>query len=201
MDPRAAGEKDGVGMHLTVILIIAIGLAMDALAVSVGAGMGGRAGTRRTAIRISSHFGLFQFLMPIVGWSLGAGIAPLIASCDHWIAFGLLCIVGGRMILSGSRIGPQPSIVDHTRGIPLIVLSLATSIDALAVGLSFGVLGISIWYPSAVIGIVTFILSYAGARLGNRLGARFGNRMEILGGIVLILIGIRILILHLSSPV
>ncbi len=184
-------------MNFVVILVIAAGLAMDALAVSISAGMSGRVANRRTALRISSHFGFFQFIMPILGWFLGVEIDVLIASVDHWVAFGLLCIVGGRMILSGLKFEMQPSAADHTRGIPLIMLSLATSIDALAVGLGFGMLQVSIWYPSVVIGLVTFALSYIGARLGSRLGARFGKRMEILGGIILILIGTRILLSHL----
>jgi putative Mn2+ efflux pump MntP len=179
------------------ILMIAIGLSMDAFAVSLGAGTSGRATGGRAAFRLSFHFGLFQFLMPIIGWSLGVGIARSIASIDHWIAFGLLVFVGLRMIRSGCRFGSEPFAADPSRGFTLVMLAIATSMDALVICLSLAMLGVRIWVPSVVIGIVTGGLSLLGIRLGTRLGAGFGKRMEIVGGVLLILIGLRVLVFHL----
>jgi len=190
-------------MELYEILVIAVGLAMDAFAVSLSAGASGHASTFRSMFRLSFHFGLFQFLMPVLGWYAGSRVAHLITAVDHWIAFGLLVLVGLRMIRSAGRDPdsiPQPGIlgIDPSRGLNLIMLSVATSIDALAVGLSLAMLQLDIWYPSVVIGFITALLSLFGLRLGNRLGVRFGQRMEGIGGILLILIGIRILVEHLA---
>ncbi len=184
-------------MGLIEILLIAVGLAMDAFAVSIAAGASGKAVGGRASFRLSFHFGLFQFLMPVIGWFAGTRIAPLISGIDHWTAFGLLAFVGVRMILSGAGSRPKAYDIDPSRGLTLLVLSIATSIDALAIGLSLAMIGVEIWYPSIVIGVVTAGLSFAGVRLGNRLGTRFGKRMEIAGGVVLILIGLRILLDHM----
>ncbi|MGD0265689.1 MAG: manganese efflux pump MntP family protein [Candidatus Methylomirabilota bacterium] len=180
-------------------LMIAVGLAMDAFAVSLAAGTSGRAIGRRAAFRLSFHFGLFQFMMPVIGWFLGAAIAPQISSFDHWIAFALLVFVGVRMIRSGFDDRAETFATDPSRGLALVVLAIATSIDALAIGLSLAMLRIKIWYPSAVIGLVTSGLSLFGLRMGTRLGARFGKRMEIVGGAILTLIGLRTLLLHLLA--
>ena len=186
-------------MSFPEILLIAIGLSMDAFAVSLGASaaerdMGGRAG-----FRLSFHFGLFQFLMPVLGWALGATVVAYVAAFDHWIAFGLLSIVAIRMIRAGfdHEVTAWPG--DPSRGWTLVMLSVATSIDALAVGLTLAMLGTAIWYPSVVIGIVAGGLSFAGIRLGSRLGRTFGKRMEITGGVLLLAIGLRILYLHLGG--
>ena len=186
-------------MTLLEILLIAAGLAMDAFAVSLAAGAAGHAGSPRPAFRLSFHFGLFQFLMPVAGWFAGTRIVHLISAVDHWVAFGLLALVGGRMIRSGFSGEETPHRADPSRGLTLVALSLATSIDALAVGLSLAVLRINIWYPSAVIGVVTAGLAMAGIALGRRVGRRFGNRVEILGGVILLAIGVRILVAHLSG--
>jgi putative Mn2+ efflux pump MntP len=135
-------------------------------------------------------------MMPVIGWLLGSRIAPLIASVDHWIAFGLLAFVGGRMIRSGVGPGEKSYSRDPSRGLTLVMLATATSIDALAIGLSLAMLRVRIWYPSAVIGVVTGGLSLLGLRLGMRLGARFGKGMQVVGGAVLSLIGLRILFSH-----
>ncbi len=184
-------------MDLLDILIIAVGLAMDAFTVCLGVGTCGNGTTRRAAFRLSFHFGLFQFLMPVLGWFLGAAVAPLISAVDHWIAFGLLAFVGGRMVRSGLDGESESFAGDPSRGLTLVSLAVATSIDALAVGLSLAMLSISVWYPSTVIGVVTASLSLIGLQIGNRLGAKFGKRMEVVGGLILILIGVRILIAHL----
>jgi putative Mn2+ efflux pump MntP len=183
-------------MSFIEILMIALGLAMDAFAVSLGAGTSGQAVGRRAAFRLSFHFGWFQFMMPVIGWFLGSRIAPLISTVDHWIAFGLLAFVGGRMIRSGVAPGEESYSRDPSRGLTLVMLATATSIDALAIGLSLAMLRVRIWYPSAVIGVVTGGLSLLGLRLGTRLGARFGKGMQVAGGAVLALIGLRILLSH-----
>jgi putative Mn2+ efflux pump MntP len=174
---------------------------MDAFAVSIAAGTRrpsvGRAGT----LRLAANFGFFQFAMPVVGWFVGTRLATLIAAFDHWVAFGLLLFVGARMIRAGwpGREGAEGPCGDPSRGWTLLMLGLATSIDALAVGLSLALLSVSIWYPSVVVGLVTAALSIMGVRLGHRLGCRFGAWMELTGGVVLVLIGLRILITHLLA--
>lgn len=185
-------------MSLWEILAIAAGLAMDAFAVSLGAGASVYARNARARFRLSFHFGLFQSLMPIAGWLLGTTVAPYIASIDHWIAFSLLAIVGGRMIREAFSGEAASYLRDPSRGVTLVMLALATSIDALAVGLTLAMLEVGIWYPSTIIGVVTGLLSLAGIRLGNRLGARFGKRMEAAGGVILLAIGVRILTQHLG---
>jgi putative Mn2+ efflux pump MntP len=137
--------------------------------------------------------------MPVIGWLAGAKIEPLIRDYDHWIAFGLLGLVGVRMIYTALK-GKEDHLSDPSRGLTLVLLSVAVSIDALAVGLSLGVLGILVWYPAFVIGLVTSILSLLGLRLGNGIGSKFGRPIEIIGGLVLIAIGLRILISHLTAP-
>jgi putative Mn2+ efflux pump MntP len=179
------------------ILLIALGLALDAFAVSLGAGASGRVRGRRAAFRLSFHFGLFQFFMPILGWLAGRSVVSLIAPVDHWVAFGLLVLVGTRMIHGGKNAEAQARPIDPSRGWNLVLLSIATSIDALAIGLSLALLQVRIWYPCAVIGLVTATLSWLGLRFGHRLGVRFGRRMEVAGGLLLYFIGLRILLAEL----
>jgi manganese efflux pump family protein len=184
-------------MPLWTILVLAVGLSMDAVAVSLAASASNRARGTRATFRLSFHFGLFQFLMPVVGWFLGVSVAPYIESVDHWVAFGLLAFVGGRMIwtaLSGVEedLGRDPS-----RGMTLVLLSVATSIDALAIGLTLAMLGGGIWFASVVIGLVTATLSFLAVLLGTRVGRAAGTRMEIVGGLALIAIGVKILVEHL----
>ncbi len=172
---------------------------MDAFAVSLAAGGSGLARGSRATFRLAFHFGLFQFLMPVIGWSIGAGVANRIDAFDHWLAFGLLSFVGIRMVREAVSGEERRYDRDPSRGWSLISLSVATSIDALAVGLSLAMLQVGIWYPSAVIGVVTAGLSFLGVRLGRRLGRALGSRMEIAGGVLLILIGLRILVFHLRG--
>jgi len=187
-------------MTLLEVLGLAVALAMDAFAVSVGAALSLGTVTRRQAFRLSFHFGLFQFLMPLVGFWAGSTIVQWIREVDHWVAFGLLAVVGSRMLQEGWR-GPEPGGTpqDPTRGRSLMVLSVATSIDALAVGLSLALIGVSIWYPAAVIGLVAAGFTLLGLRLGTFLGSAFGHRMAIFGGLILWAIGIRILAEHLGQ--
>lgn len=183
-------------MPLLEILGIALGLAMDALAVSIAAGALESSRGARATFRLAFHFGLFQFLMPVIGWFGGSTVAASMAAVDHWIAFGLLAFVGSRMIRSA--LDPQPGpTADPSRGALLVTLSVATSIDALAIGFSLAMLRVEIWTPSLVIGLVTGLLCTAGVQLGGRLGARVGRRMGVLGGLILIGIGLRILVGHL----
>ena len=185
-------------MDVLEIISIAVGLSMDACAVSLAAGTSGRSRGNRAAFRLSFHFGLFQFLMPVIGWFSGRYVAGPMAAVDHWVAFGLLAFVGGRMIRSSLRDGHQFQ-TDPSRGATLVGLSLATSIDALAVGFSLAMLKMDIWQPSVIIGLVTASLSLIGLQLGSRLGTHFGKRMELAGGVLLLIIGVRILIQHLFS--
>ncbi len=186
-------------MSFLEILMLAIGLAMDSFSVSLGASASGHEMDRRSALRLAFHLGLFQFMMPVVGWCLGFSVAHIISSLDHWIAFGLLVIVGGRMIWAGIKEDVPAYETNPSRGLTLVMLSVATSIDALAVGLSLAMLGISIWYPSVVIGVVTGAISLAGVPLGAKLGSLMGKRVGIAGGLILIFIGFRILITHLLA--
>jgi manganese efflux pump family protein len=184
-------------MSLWETLVIAVGLSMDAVAVSLAASATNRAQGVRSKFRLSFHFGLFQFLMPVVGWFLGARIAPYIESFDHWVAFALLLFVGGRMIRAAVSGADEELTRDPSRGATLILLSVATSIDALAIGLTLAMLGSGIWVASLVIGIVTGCLSFLAIQVGARVGHAAGKRMEIVGGLALIAIGAKILVDHL----
>jgi len=184
-------------MNFVGILFIALGLAMDAFAVCLGAGTTQHIKGPRPVFRLAFHFGLFQALMPILGWLVGSTINQWIAPFDHWIAFALLAFVGVRMIRSGLDSAGESHTTDPSRGATLIMLSVATSIDAFAVGLSLAVLNIGIIYPAIVIGLVAGGMSLLGLALGNRLGKTFGKRMEIIGGLILIAIGVQVVISHL----
>ena len=185
-------------MSFIEILLIAVGLAMDAFAVSLGAGARRSNQGARTTFRLAFHFGLFQFIMPVIGWFFGRQVDAYVQTYDHWIVFVLLSYVGGKMIYSGLDPSVQAERKDNpSKGLNLIILSIATSLDALAVGISLAVLDVDIWYPSFVIGVVTSVICIAGVFIGNKLGLRFGKIMEIIGGAVLIAIGIKILITHL----
>ena len=183
-------------MSALEILAIAVGLAMDAFAVSVAGGAGGRLRHPRPALRLAFHLGLFQALMPIIGWFLGAQALRLVGGWGGWIAFGLLVYIGGRMIVSsfardGSEAADGP---DPSRGWTMVGLSVATSIDALAVGVSLAMVGVAIWQPSLIIGVVTGAMSLVGIAIGDRVGRRWGSKVEIVGGLILVVIGLRILL-------
>jgi len=182
------------------LLGIALGLAMDAFAVAIGTGLQLCEVTRRQTFRLAWHFGLFQAFMPIIGWLAGLTLVAYIAPVDAWIAFGLLAFIGGKMIYEAFKgKDDEGDRCDPTKGWSLVVLSIATSIDALAVGLSLAVLGVSIWYPALVIGVVAGVLTVIGLYLGKRFGALLGRQMEALGGLVLIGIGVKILVDHLTG--
>lgn len=168
-------------MSLLEILPIAVALAMDAFAVSVAAGAAGRACGGRATFRLAFHFGLFQFLMPVIGWFVGSTFADRVEAVDHWIAFSLLTWIGVAMIRS-SRDDGETTVPDPSRGWSLVALSVATSLDALAIGLSLALLDVSIWWPATVIGLVAAAFSIIGHRGGDRLGRGLGKRAELVGG-------------------
>ncbi|MCG8567774.1 MAG: manganese efflux pump MntP family protein [Desulfobacterales bacterium] len=176
------------------IFVIAVGLAMDAAAVSLAAAASGYARDGRAIFRLSFHFGLFQALMPLVGWILGSGLVSHVETVSHWVAFGLLAFVGGRMVRSGLDSQVETHAKDPSRGMTMVMLSLAVSIDAMAIGLSFAMLKVAVLWPALVIGVVTSLISLVAIRLGKRLGTLFGKRMELVGGLVLLGIGVRILL-------
>jgi putative Mn2+ efflux pump MntP len=184
-------------LQIITVLLLAVGLAMDAFAVSLGIGTAGEIRTRRGKIRLTAHFGIFQSGMTALGWIVGETVVNYIKEYDHWIAFLLLGYVGFNLIRAGFKKGGQAFTQDPSTGRVLVLLSFATSIDAFAVGLSINLLQIPILLSVITIGLVAFLLSAIGLFAGVRLGETFGKRMEILGGAILIGIGIRVLITHL----
>jgi putative Mn2+ efflux pump MntP len=185
-------------MHWLDTLGLAVGLAMDALAVAMATGLVLKHLTFRHVFRLAFHFGLFQFLMPVLGWLAGRTVEAHIREVDHWIAFGLLAFVGGKMLWEARRKEAEARTGDPTRGWMLVLLSLATSIDALAVGLSMAFLQVSIWLPSVVIGLVACAFTATGILFGSRIGGRLGRWPEVVGGLVLLGIGVKILVEHLG---
>lgn len=186
-------------MDAITLLGLALALAMDAFAVALGTGTVLSRLTGRHLFRLGFHFGLFQALMPVVGWLAGQTIIQWVSAWDHWIAFSLLAVIGGRMIHEACSDEEKSDDRDPTKGLSLVLLSIATSIDALAVGFSLSVIGVSIWIPALVIGLVAGVLTVIGMLMGGRVGDRWGSRVEIFGGCILIGIGIKILAEHLVN--
>lgn len=182
------------------IWLLAISLAMDCFTVSITSGIITQRVCWRTFLVMAFFFGLFQALMPLIGWYAASHLSHLIHAFDHWIAFGLLAFLGGRMVKESLE-GGEHTTFDPTRLRVVLTLAVATSIDALAVGISFACLGMSspqaILRPIAIIGLVSFLLSLAGSLIGVAFGRRVNLRAELLGGIILIAIGVKILIEHL----
>jgi len=185
-------------MDAITVILIAVGLAMDAFAVSIARGMVVKEGRLREALLLAALFGGFQALMPLIGWLAGLSFRDLIAGIDHWIAFGLLTIIGAKMIYDAIW-GEEEEGADLTM-LTALTLAIATSIDALMVGLSFAFLETSILVPVLTIGVVTFGLCFVGFTFGCRLGRLFGGKIRVVGGLILILIGVRILLEHLTAP-
>jgi putative Mn2+ efflux pump MntP len=186
-------------MKILTILFIAVGLAMDAFAVSVVTGSLYKECKACHALRMALFFGGFQALMPIIGYLAGLGLMEYIAASDHWIAFGLLLFVGGKMIYESFQIEAAERNRDPSNLLVLLALSVATSIDALAVGITLSLLRTPVLLAVSIIGLVTFGLSYAGVYLGKRFGHFFESKIEIVGGLILIAIGLKILIEHLTA--
>lgn len=184
------------------ILFIAVGLSMDAFAVSLASGATMKRLHLPNALKMGLFFGGFQAFMPVLGWAAGLSMNNFISAWDHWIAFVLLSAVGGKMVYEALKIkeeeecgGPKTCPFDTGT---LTVLALATSIDALAVGLTFSLLQVSIITPVLVIGLVTFLMSVAGVKIGSKGGHFFEHKMEAAGGFILIAIGLKILLGHLG---
>jgi manganese efflux pump family protein len=184
-------------MDLLTIFIIAVGLGVDAFSVAIGIGAANIRKSWTPVLRLACAFGLFQFVMPIIGWLAGLTVVNIISGYDHWIAFALLSYIGVKMIRDAFREEKDEKKVDRTKGMPLLLLSIATSIDALAVGFSFSLLKISMMLPSIIIGIVCFAMTVIGMFFGKGLAKFFGRRVEIFGGVVLIAIGVKILTDHI----
>jgi putative Mn2+ efflux pump MntP len=185
-------------MDLLMVIGLAFGLAMDAFAVAVVVGLTLPRTSLRPAYRLSFHFGLFQFLMPVVGWVAGLSVARWIADYDHWAAFALLSAIGAKMIWEARGEVRAPRH-DPTRGFALVALSVATSIDALAAGVTLALEGVTIWLPGVVIGVVAAGMTLAGFIAGRRVGIRLGRAAWIVGGLILIALGLRILLEHLAA--
>ncbi len=169
---------------------------MDAFSVSITHGLANKSFRPINALKLGFSFGSFQAIMPILGWLAGVNVIDLISGFDHWIALGLLSFIGSRMIYESTKNGSEKLINSLTISV-LLILSVATSIDALAVGLSLSFLRIPILVPAIIIGAITFSLSFLGVYFGNRFGHLLGNKVEVIGGIILIGIGLRILFEHL----
>ena len=185
-------------MDLLTLIGIAVALAMDAFAVALSAGVQLNPITGRQLFRLGFHFGLFQGMMPVIGWLAGMGLRQFVTVYAPWIAFVLLSLVGGKMIYEAiTDQDDNEKRRDPTKGATMVMLSIATSIDALAVGFSISLLGIAIWTPAVAIGIITAALTVAGMLLGRKIGTIWGGRVEILGGAILIGLGLKIL---LQSP-
>ena len=182
-------------MGIFEIILTAIALSMDAFAVSICKGLSTRCVSLRHSIITGLYFGFFQALMPVLGYFLGINFQEEIASIDHWIAFALLSLIGISMIKESREDGEGNDRYDFKT---MIVLAIATSIDALAVGISFALLDVEIFSSAATIGFITFAFSAVGVKLGSRLGARSRSVAELVGGIILILIGLKILFEHLG---
>lgn len=182
-------------MEMVTIVLIALSLAMDAFAVSISNGVSVRGFGKKQAVKQGLYFGGFQFLMPLIGWFLGTSVKTYIESVDHWIAFALLAVIGGNMIRE-SLSGDEEKGESVLTGKVLLLQAVATSIDALAVGISFAILDVNILQAGIIIGVVSFVLSYMGGMLGRQLGNFLQAKAAIAGGIVLILIGCKILLEH-----
>lgn len=189
-------ETESGEMGLWEIFLIAVGLSMDAFAVSIGKGLSVKKTTLRQALCVGIWFGGFQALMPLAGWLAGSAFANFVQSVDHWIAFGLLALIGANMIREALSKKEEKQSSDFGFR-TMLLLAIATSIDALAAGVSFAFLDTSIWTAIAIIGATTFAFSVVGLRIGNLVGSRFHKGAGIFGGCVLIAMGIKILVEHL----
>lgn len=184
-------------MTLFTVLSIAVGLAMDAFAVSITSGAAARTSTGlRYPFKIALYFGLFQAVMPVIGWLAGFSLNSYIDSIDHWIAFGLLCFVGGKMIIESREMKDENVESAYMSSYLLFTLAIATSIDAMAVGITLSFLDINIIRPVVIIGLVTFVMTFTGFFIGQKTRHIFSDKIEIIGGLILIAIGIKIVVQH-----
>jgi len=179
------------------LILLSVGLAMDAFSVSLVAGFGLGKIKLMDTVKVSSTFGVAHIIMPVLGWFLGSTIIEFIQRWDHWLAFALLAFVGGRMIHEGlQEKNETENVCDLLTFSSLIMFTVAVSVDALAVGLSFSLQELSIWIPSLFMGMGTLIFTFIGLTIGNKTGAHFGKKAQIIGGLILILIGLRVVVSH-----
>ena len=184
-------------MSFIELLLLAVGLSMDAFAVSICKGLSVGRLKPRHCVTAGAYFGGFQALMPLLGWLLGRQFEGLIKSVDHWIAFGLLGVIGANMIRES--FGKDENLNDSFSVKAMLPLAIATSIDALAVGVTFAFLDVNIILSVSLIGATTFAISAAGVKIGNVFGTKFKSKAELLGGVILVLLGVKILIEHLVT--
>jgi len=186
-------------MEFLTVLFLGIALSMDAFAVSLCCGANLHGKKFKTAIIVGFYFGLFQALMPLAGFKFGFMLEDMIAAFDHWVAFGLLAIIGGKMLMEGIKSDPTcKKSINITKFTVVIALAVATSIDALIAGLSLAYMDMNIYSAITIIGVTTFLFSYFGVYLGERFSYKLGSKAEIIGGIILILIGTKTLFEHLG---
>lgn len=185
-------------MKTIELIILSIGLGMDAFAVSVCKGLSMKKMNWRKAIIIGIYFGFFQLMMPVVGYFLSKGFENIVVNIDHWIAFILLSVIGGNMIKESLKQERSENCNDKVNFNTMIILAIATSIDALAIGITFAFLKVNLLLAVVLIGIITFILSIIGVKIGNIFGDKYENKAEFAGGIILIFLGIKILLEHLN---
>lgn len=186
-------------MSIIEIILISIGLAMDAFGVSIGKGLTMQNGSNGKKIALAALFGVFQFVMPIIGWAIGRQFIDIIAEFDHWIIFVLLGYLGISMIRESYNDESDEEVENNNLGFgKMMLLSVATSLDAMAVGLTFAFMDINVWFASGMIGIITFLISLIGIYMGRFMGQFVGRYAELIGGAVLILIGTKILMQHLG---
>ncbi len=185
-------------MSTITLFLLAVGLAMDAFAVAVCKGLAMNRISWKKALTVGLWFGIFQAGMPVIGYLLGAGLSEKIAAFDHWIAFVLLALIGANMIREACRGGDEAADDSLAFG-KMLTLAVATSIDALAVGVTFAFLTVNIVKAAAFIGVITLIISMAGVKIGNIFGNKYQAKAEFIGGLILILLGTKILIEHLGA--
>lgn len=185
-------------MALWSVFVLALGVSADAFAVALGKGLHMRRFALGNAVIISVTFGLFQAVMPLIGWLLGTQLSDFIAPVDHWIAFGLLALIGGKMLWDAFSTSEDKEIDDRLDVRELLLLAVATSIDALAVGISLAFLSVSIVETVVTIGLTTLVLTFAGILVGHKVGLKFRGPAEVAGGLILIGIGTKILFDHLG---
>lgn len=180
------------------LVVTGIALSMDAFAVSIGKGLSVKRVRLRHGLIVGLYFGGFQALMPLLGFLLASSFADAIESCDHWIAFGLLVLIGANMLREAFS-DEESETNDSFAFRAMLPLALATSIDALATGVSFALTGTNIWGAVSIVGVTTFLFSMVGVKIGSIFGTKYQKKAEILGGVILILLGIKILLEHLSG--
>ena len=185
-------------MGIGELIVLSVGLGMDAFAVSICKGLSMKKMNWKKALIIGLYFGGFQAIMPVLGYSLSKGFENFVTSIDHWIAFILLSIIGGKMVKDAFSPENSENCNEDVGFKTMIVLAIATSIDALAVGITFAFLNVNLILAIALIGSITFFLSVIGTKVGNVFGDRYENKAELLGGVILIFLGIKILLEHLN---